>query len=69
MQFTDVIDLWPSARVLAEDVGEKTATVHKWRQRNRIPGDKWLEVVTAGEQRGYDIKLSILASIAQLESV
>ncbi len=64
MRFTDVIDLWPSARALAEDVGEKTASVHKWRQRDSIPGDKWLAIVTAAKQRGYDIDLGALASIA-----
>ena len=68
MRFSDVIDLWPSARVLAEDIGEKTASVHKWRQRNSIPGEKWLAVVSAAEQRGFELNLARLAAIAAAEA-
>ena len=68
MRFSDVIDLWPSARALAEDIGEKTASVHKWRQRDSIPAGKWLAVVDAAERRGHDLTLSSLAHIASKQS-
>ena len=69
MRFFHVIDLWPSAKVLAEDIGENTATVHKWRQRDSIPGDQWLAIVAAGGRRGYDVSLASLAQIASGQPV
>ena len=64
MTFQDVIDLWPTARSLAEDVGENTATVHKWRQRDNIPGEKWLALVEAAKRRGFKVPLIALARMA-----
>jgi hypothetical protein len=63
MTFQDVIDLWPTARDLGEDLGEKTATVHKWRQRNAIPGDQWLALYHAAKARGYRVSLTSLAQM------
>ena len=63
MTFQDVIDLWPTARSLAEDLDENTATVHKWRQRNNIPGEKWLALSQAAQRRGYKVPLISLARL------
>ena len=52
MNFSDIINLWPSARVLAEDIGESTANVSKWRQRNSIPGYAWLAIAESAKERG-----------------
>ena len=49
--FTDIIDLWPSTAVLAEDLGEKPARVRKWRQRNSIPSSEWVAIIDAAKRR------------------
>ena len=61
--FTSIIDLWPSPPELAKDIGEKTATVQKWRERNSIPGDSWAAVVAAAKKRKFRVSLELLASI------
>jgi hypothetical protein len=59
-----VVDLWPSARELAEDIDEKPFTTQKWRTRNRIPDRAWKRVVEAAQSRQYPVTIELLASIA-----
>ncbi|KII11384.1 hypothetical protein [Phaeobacter sp. S60] len=37
--FKDIIDLWPSRKELAEDVGASLMAVHHWHGRDRIPAE------------------------------
>lgn len=67
--FSSIIDLWPSAAALASDLDEKDVTVRKWRNRNSIPGEKWLRLVRAAERRGFcGVTLGRLAQIADARS-
>ncbi|MBB3267613.1 hypothetical protein FHW79_005274 [Azospirillum sp. OGB3] len=64
--FTNVIDLWPNAVAMGNDVGETGLTVRAWKRRNSIPGEKWLRVVEAARRRGFEnVTLERLAKIAQ----
>lgn len=68
--FSEVVDLWPSAVALADDIGEKHTTVRAWRVRNSIPGEKWLTVIAAAESRGIDgVTLGLLAALASVRAV
>ena len=55
--FADVINLWPSAADLAEDltilgVPTKKVTARAWR-KNGIPGAYWDHVCKAAKRRGF----------------
>lgn len=63
--FADIIGLWESADSAAADIGERPATVRKWKQRNRIPSEYWVAVVTAAQARGFAaVTLELLAQLA-----
>ncbi len=66
----EIIDLWPSRAVLAEDVGTSDdpvtlATVHKWAQRNSIPSHYHAPLLRAARLR--DIALSASNLVAAHE--
>lgn len=62
--FADVINLWPSAVALAEDVGVKEVTARAWRARG-IPAEYWTGVVAAALVRGFEgVTLELLAELA-----
>lgn len=59
---TDVIELWPNQRMLADDInrwvrrGKKRVhhgDVRAWKYRGRIPPRWWDQVAAAAEARGY----------------
>lgn len=61
----DIIDLWPSAVVFADDVGVSPVRARAWKQRDSIPGSFWRRVVDAAEGRGYgEVTLELLARLA-----
>lgn len=62
--FTEIINAWPSARVLGEDIGEDRETVAKWRQRDRIPSRVWRPLLEASRRRRYGINATMLINIA-----
>jgi len=70
MDFTDICRLWPSARVLAEDLKAPESTVKKWRERNSVPAAYWLDLLACAKRRGYRrLTLPQLARIAAQERV
>lgn len=64
MNHRQIIELWPSAKSLAEDLDEKYETVRKWRFRNNIPSDRWISLIEAGKKRRIRVTLESLASQA-----
>jgi hypothetical protein len=63
--FSAIIALWPSVDLLAADLGEKPATVRKWKQRNKIPPEHWVGVVRSAQVRGYEgVTADVLAAVA-----
>lgn len=61
--FSEIVNLWPAAKVLAEDIGEKPETVRKWRSRNRIPSVKWQAVINAAKKRRYPVTSNLLIQL------
>lgn len=53
LSITDLINLWPSRRTLAEEIGATEAAVHKWAANSRIPSDWQARVVRAAQKRGH----------------
>ena len=51
--FRDVIKAWPgtSAETLADDIGEKPATVRQWGLRDSIPADRWEAIIDMARRR------------------
>jgi len=49
---TDLIDEWKPRRALADAIGVKLATVHKWAASNRIPSEWQAQVVRAAQDKG-----------------
>lgn len=63
--FAQIVDLWPSLRVLADDAGVGYETTRQWRLRNSIPAKYWQQLVAAAKMRGIaGITLEMLADLA-----
>lgn len=62
--FVEVIDRWPSINELASDIGEKPFKVAKWKQRNNIPADYWLRLISAARKRRISLDEIVLTKIA-----
>lgn len=60
----DIIELWPSMRVLAEDIGESIGNVTMWKVRNSIPAHSWVRLVKASQDRDIFLSYRILAEAA-----
>lgn len=74
MEFIDVINLWPNAPALAQDLTGIRAEpvskncVYKWRNQNRIPPDYWKDLIEAGKNRGLNITSDMLVECAAKEA-
>ena len=62
MTVDEIMDLWPSAVALAEDIDELPDTVRKWRARGRIPADKLEAVHKAAQARAKTAETKALAA-------
>ncbi|HMO73135.1 MAG TPA: hypothetical protein PKC84_16095 [Paracoccaceae bacterium] len=51
----EIIDLWPTRRDLARDVGTTEARVHRWAARNSIPARFHAGVLRAGRLRAFGV--------------
>lgn len=67
--FHDLIERWPTTADLAEDLGEKPWTVQKWKQRNSIPSDRWLDLLVCAKRRKIKLKEVDLVLLASRKSV
>ncbi len=65
MTFLQIMNFWPSARVLSADIGAKHANVLKWRQRDSIPPEFWEPLIEAAERREIPVTLQMLATAAR----
>lgn len=65
MNHKSIIALWPNPPALARDLGVEPDNVYKWEKRNRIPAERWLDIVEAANSRGYDVSLTKLADAAR----
>jgi hypothetical protein len=64
--FRDIIDRWPSASALADDIGEKSVTVRAWRLAGRgIPANHFPAIVAAAQKRGIDVTLEQLHELSR----
>lgn len=61
MNHRQIIDLWPSVKVLAEDLGEKQSAVNGWYYRESIPSDRWVKLVSAAQERDIPLTYKMLA--------
>lgn len=66
--FTDIVDLWGPADVLAAEVGVKPASVRKWRQRQSIPANYWMKVVRSPVAVAAGITIEEMAKLAATEA-
>lgn len=62
--FREIIALWRTPDVLADEIGVKRETVRKWRFRNAIPPAKWLAVIGAANAKGIPLTTMDFAVIA-----
>ena len=65
--FRDVIELWPSLEDLASDVSARLPTVIKWRQRNRIPAERWSAILSTDKARLGGVTSDTLIELAARE--
>jgi hypothetical protein len=62
--FKDVIGLWDSPEDLAADVGANLPAVLKWRQRGRIPAEKWSAILSTERARSGGVTSETLVALA-----
>lgn len=62
--FRAVMDLWPNLVEFSEEVGAGYSLCSKWRQRNKIPSEYWMDVVKAAKRRRFRVTNDLLARIA-----
>ena len=67
--FRDIIDLWPSIRDFANEIGVRYGTAQVMRYRNQLKDEHWQAVVSAAAKRGLPVTLDMLASIAAARRV
>lgn len=65
--FRDVIGLWPSLEDLATDVAAPVPTVTKWRQRNRIPAERWSAILSTEKAKSGGVTSETLVVLASKE--
>ena len=51
----EIVDRWPSRKELASDLSAETVTVHRWVQRNSIPGWYDARILNAAKTRGIKL--------------
>jgi hypothetical protein len=62
----DVIRLWESPSLMADEIGTSTDVVRHWKMRGRIPWAWWGRVAAAAEARGHtDVTYAALEAFAQ----
>jgi len=54
MTHADIINLWPSLAVFAEDVAVHYGTAKAMRRRGSIPAELWVLVVDGAANRGIE---------------
>lgn len=62
--FREIISLWPSIQTLADEIGEKTFTVEKWRTRNSVPSHAWKRLLTKAQKRKLPVTADLLVALA-----
>lgn len=62
--FRDVVALWPSADALAAEIGAGAAAVRKWPQRDAIPAEWWLPILSTDVARAAGLTAEMLATFA-----
>jgi DNA-binding transcriptional regulator YiaG len=66
MQITSIrtlIELWPTRKELAADLGVTTDRVHKWAQGNTIPAKFHLSVIRSANRRNLPVTADLLARL------
>lgn len=61
--FAEVVELWPTAVELANDLDVKEVTVRAWKARG-IPAEYWKAIESAAMKRGLSISVDSLSIIA-----
>ena len=64
LSLREVLDLWPSPKDLADDLGEKQATVQKWRDRNRVPAKKLHGLLLSARKRRFKVSAKLLIRLS-----
>ena len=60
----DIINLWPSLKDYAADIGADYGTAKKHRQRNSIPDGYRVAAVLGAQRRGLPVSHDIIAATA-----
>lgn len=64
MSFRSIIELWPSADAMADEIGAGAAAVRKWSQRDRIPAEWWNAVLSARRVKKARITAELMTTLA-----
>jgi len=59
----DLIDMWPSRRALADEVGVSADRVHKWALSNAIPSGFHAWVIQLGVARGFPVDADLIVKL------
>lgn len=62
--FKAVIELWPTREALAAELGEDSRLISKWWQRDKIPADRWAEVLALPTAASGGVTADLLTDLA-----
>jgi hypothetical protein len=62
--FRQLIDDWGGSAEMAADIGASVWAIKKWHQRDSIPSEWWLAIVSSAPVRNLDVTLEALALFA-----
>jgi len=61
MKTREIIDLWPDRQALASDLKIPLSVVRTWYHRQRIPPERYVDVITSARRRDLGLTYEILA--------
>ncbi len=63
-----IIDRWGNRAAFAREIGVDYQAARGWYDRNSIPSEYWVDVVSAAQKQGFDdVSLDLLATIKSAE--
>ena len=66
--FRDIIALWPTMVVLADEISVPHSIVLKWKQNDTIPAKYWQRIISSALKRGHALTAEDFARVAAREA-
>jgi hypothetical protein len=62
--FRALIELWETREAMASEIGAGSSTVSKWWQRDSVPAEWWVAVLSSKPAKAAGVNAEALAALA-----